>query len=705
MSSTEEHPDAGTTTHPLEARIARYDQHHDPRLGTTVHKNTNTDEQSKHLEKLNQKKPVIVVRRVMDSKGQHTKTEIDIRSQELCKVLMEIHRGLQGLDLLRSICDLKLLFFLLQRARGTTGIRKEEHKNTFADFQSLTRNESITFDLLWTLFRYGTLVFNHHEFTEQDHILRFTRFEITLTNEGICAAIHCHVITHDGEHFRIANQRLLIPSFEGERKIQSLSVFPLLYHSNGPYIRELAAERGRRFASLQRQTYGEISGMTACVDDRKVRKYRAYGRVMIDPGAFRMFKPESSLNLRVSTRLKPKELEEEQYMICTPVLLGFCFGTKQWGGFALDKLVDVSWSLEPFDRLVLDNRHKELIHALVKQHASRTSSTFDDFVRGKGKGLVGLLAGPPGCGKTLTAEAAAEVTKHHALAQILELSQRWKAVVLLDEADVFLSQRRETDVERNALVSIFLRQLEYYQGIMFLTTNLVSQCDAAFESRIHFTVHYPPLCHDSRKQIWKTFIDKTSDSCQSTVGEAEINALSREILNGRQIKNTVGTALSLSLHSNTPLSETHIHTVLDSMQDWNKAREHRNSYLSSEHKSDLRVGVPAGMQSVVHYIYYPHELVIGGDLTTFKDIEPNKAQEIYTDLLAKRIERLVQRRGGEFHPPIGCYLDEDSILGGWIDSHARADILQDHGVGHLDPYMPMESFNPDDDCDLEPFIY
>jgi ATPase family associated with various cellular activities (AAA) len=70
----------------------------------------------------------------------------------------------------------------------------------------------------------------------------------------------------------------------------------------------------------------------------------------------------------------------------------------------------------------------------------------------------------------------------NALAQILALAQRWKAVVLLDEADVFLSQRRETDVERNALLSIFLWQLEYYQGIMFLMTNLVSQHDAAFES-------------------------------------------------------------------------------------------------------------------------------------------------------------------------------------------------------------------------------
>lgn len=147
---------------------------------------------------------------------------------------------------------------------------REEHKDTFADLQSLTRHESITFALIWTLFRHGTLVFNRHEFTEQDRILRVTRFEIMQTNEGIFGAIHCHVITHDGEHFGIADQRILIPSFEGERKIQSLPVFPISYHSDGCNIRKLAAERGQKFASLQCQTYGEISGMAACVDDHPV---------------------------------------------------------------------------------------------------------------------------------------------------------------------------------------------------------------------------------------------------------------------------------------------------------------------------------------------------------------------------------------------------------------------------------------------------
>jgi len=165
----------------------------------------------------------------------------------------------------------------------------------------------------------------------------------------------------------------------------------------------------------------------------------------------------------------------------------------------MDRLAPVAWSDEAFRSLVLGKKQKMLIQALVKQHEKR-ANLFDDFIIGKGKGVVGLLAGPPGCGKTLTAEAVAEVTRRPLyvisagelgtkpedvdvkLTEILELAQTWNAVLLLDEAEVFLQQRNTTDVHRNALVSIFLRQLEYYQGILILTTNLITQCDAAFES-------------------------------------------------------------------------------------------------------------------------------------------------------------------------------------------------------------------------------
>ena len=59
------------------------------------------------------------------------------------------------------------------------------------------------------------------------------------------------------------------------------------------------------------------------------------------------------------------------------------------------------------------------------------------------------------------------------LQKILDICHAWGAILLLDEADVFLEERNMHDIHRNALVSIFLRQLEYFQGILFLTTNRV----------------------------------------------------------------------------------------------------------------------------------------------------------------------------------------------------------------------------------------
>jgi hypothetical protein len=45
-------------------------------------------------------------------------------------------------------------------------------------------------------------------------------------------------------------------------------------------------------------------------------------------------------------------------------------------------------------------------------------------------------------------------------------------VILLDEADVFMQSRDSKSLERNKFVAIFLRLLEYFEGILFLTTNV-----------------------------------------------------------------------------------------------------------------------------------------------------------------------------------------------------------------------------------------
>ncbi len=180
------------------------------------------------------------------------------------------------------------------------------------------------------------------------------------------------------------------------------------------------------------------------------------------------------------------------------------------------------------------------------------------------------------------------------LQKILDICHAWGAILLLDEADVFLEKRNMHDIHRNALVSIFLRQLEYFQGILFLTTNRVevrepaprsrtwaptgtkldalTRCcscqtfDDAFQSRIHIALRYDSLDQRAKKAVFKIFIERVrvlEKINMMPFTEEDYTALARHELNGRQIKNTVRTAQALAVNKGEPLSMSHIRQVLD----------------------------------------------------------------------------------------------------------------------------------------------
>jgi adenylate kinase family enzyme len=199
----------------------------------------------------------------------------------------------------------------------------------------------------------------------------------------------------------------------------------------------------------------------------------------------------------------------------------------------IDLVKDIEFADDSFSKLVLPIGHDKIVKSLVLNHLDTRDTTMEgeqggavhaDLVRGKGKGLIILLHGAPGVGKTSTAECIAEYTKRPLfpltcgdigetagevttkLEATFLLAHRWNAVLLLDEADVFLAKREKLDLKRNALVSVFLRTLEYYAGILFLTTNRTAQFDEAFKSRIHMSLYYPPLDRDKTVAVWKTNI-------------------------------------------------------------------------------------------------------------------------------------------------------------------------------------------------------
>jgi len=237
-----------------------------------------------------------------------------------------------------------------------------------------------------------------------------------------------------------------------------------------------------------------------------------------------------------------------------------------------------------FEDLVLPKKHKALIESLIRTHSSITKSasgntTEDrhfDIVEGKGEGLIILLHGVPGVGKTSTAECiaaftgrplypitcgdigdTAEKVEHNLTGSKghLRYAQKWGCIMLLDDADVLFGNRQIGSNAENGVVSVFLRTLEYYSGILFLTTNRIGAFDEAFISRIHYSLYYPPLNEQSTLQIWSMNIRRIKSRGIITVDEddeEEIMELAKQHFdsnhrwNGRQIRNAFQTAVALA---------------------------------------------------------------------------------------------------------------------------------------------------------------
>ncbi|KAI0116394.1 hypothetical protein GGR51DRAFT_574691 [Nemania sp. FL0031] len=299
----------------------------------------------------------------------------------------------------------------------------------------------------------------------------------------------------------------------------------------------------------------------------------------------------------LDTEAPENGLAEEDFVIMSYRVFGFVLRNRKWAQLDLTHLSEI----EPFevktsgdensnenskehrlafDELVLPDGHKDMILSLVTQHFRNKESLHNeqaDIVRGKGKGLIMLLHGAPGVGKTTTAEGVAERFRkplfqltcgdlgitardvESTLERNFALASRWGCILLLDEADVFLAQRTKEDFQRNGLVAVFLRVLEYYAGILFLTTNRVGDFDEAFASRIHISLYYPELGDKETREVFKLNLRLIRERFRGksrgfNAENEEIAIFAREYWhdhpfdhwNGRQVRNACQTALALA---------------------------------------------------------------------------------------------------------------------------------------------------------------
>ncbi|KAG8161250.1 hypothetical protein KVR01_009514 [Diaporthe batatas] len=476
----------------------------------------------------------------------------------------------------------------------------------------------------WVLFRPGDLVYTSlmgHPWLLRCHKTAYEESTVA----GPYIVVTCSYTDHDGTlegsatHKFVIHQKRWFGS-ENPAFITDLPVYPRRLVRGEDDLEGLLEERGRKFLARKAVCTQAYDGIAQYLKeppdsffDPDMASFEGVwlpftetGRVILDRKTFHDDQYGNQVPIKVQ---KPDPL------LCPPYAYGYSLSRKDWCRFFVDRMDDVKWKQGVWDSLILAPEQKRVLQALV------TSHEFPDNARNeaeqKGKGLVVLLHGTPGSGKTLTAETAAEgaqkalisaslgeLNRYNSarafeilLKQVLTYATMWKAVVLLDEADVFLEARQESlgDGSRNALVAVFLKELEYFSGIVFLTTNRIETFDQAMKSRIHLALEYSPPDIEIRRQVWMKLLGDVPKDVMGIedVDDAVENIL-MEKLNGREISNALNTARTLARFEQEKLGLNHIERVLQVRHDFDKSIQRKARQMTSK-LTDLSTSATGGL--------------------------------------------------------------------------------------------------------------
>lgn len=230
----------------------------------------------------------------------------------------------------------------------------------------------------------------------------------------------------------------------------------------------------------------------------------------------------------------------------------------------VDVIKPYEYDKSVYDKLILPQDIKNLIDVMV----GGTADIMEDIIQGKSGGIIVMASGAPGIGKTLTAEVYSEFAERplyvvqssqlgvsindleEKLKKVLQRAVKWKAILLIDEADVYIHERGD-DLVQNAVVGVFLRVLEYYRGILFMTSNRGTIVDDAIMSRCTAHIRYPMPSAEDLIKIWGIL----AKQYKADITEEVIKQLVEHFPNisGRDVKTMLKLANMLSKRSKKPI--------------------------------------------------------------------------------------------------------------------------------------------------------
>ncbi len=230
----------------------------------------------------------------------------------------------------------------------------------------------------------------------------------------------------------------------------------------------------------------------------------------------------------------------------------------------MDEFMEFSSVEEPrahLDQVVLDERDKQRIRSVVERHdvylQKRAEWGFDDIIA-YGKGILMLFYGRPGTGKTMMAHAVADemdmkvlnvdiptfinhYDSQRFLPALFREAKMQNAILFFDECEALFASR----MSGNPLMSLLLTEIERFEGVAILATNLPQQLDEALERRILVRVNFPEPDTEARRAIWASHLP----SAAPVAGDVDIDHLAENYeLTGGYIKNAVLMAVADAVH-------------------------------------------------------------------------------------------------------------------------------------------------------------
>lgn len=260
-----------------------------------------------------------------------------------------------------------------------------------------------------------------------------------------------------------------------------------------------------------------------------------------------------------------------------PTMLDLFEAARAQSGHDLQSLASKVEPIYTWDDLVLPDHPLALLKALCN-HAQHRHIVYGDWqLKTRSQGLTALFSGPPGTGKTMSAEVIATelqldlyridlsqiVSKYIGeteknLDRIFTAATHSNAILLFDEADALFGKRSEVqdahDRYANIEISYLLQKMETYEGIAILTTNSRSSLDTAFIRRLHFIIEFPLPSAIERSCLWQQVFPPTLPR-----QDFDLDALAQQFeLTGASIQNVALAAAFLAAESSSMLTKSHV---------------------------------------------------------------------------------------------------------------------------------------------------